>query len=107
MPCALWKIVISISSFQRGFKFKIAIAALLGSAACTTADTGTMGVASSSATGITISTVDLGVVGTDEAYSVAGRLAAAHCATVGKTATFASRDPVCGLTPDTITYTCD
>jgi len=89
------------------FKITIGAAALLGLAACTTADTGTMGVASSSAMGITISTADLGLVGTDAAYSVAGRLAAAHCATVGKTATFASRDPAGGLTPNSITYTCD
>ena len=86
------------------FKIVIGAVALLGLAACSTA--GTMGVASSSDSGITISTADLGVVATDEAYSVAGRLASAHCATVGKTATFASRDPAGGLTPNTITYTC-
>ena len=87
------------------FKIAIGAAALLGLAACTTADTAMMGVTSSSMTGITFDTAELGVTSPAEAYTVAGAMAQDHCAMHGMNAAFSMRDEG-GLMPTTITYDC-
>ena len=89
------------------FKIAIGAAALLGLAACATADTDMMmmGVTSSSMTGITFNTAELGVTSPAEAYSVAGAMAQHHCAMHGMNAAFSMRDEG-GLMPTTISYNC-
>lgn len=86
----------------------ICVAALLGVAACTTtADDSMMGVMSSSMTGIVISTAGLGVNSPDAAYSAAGQIASAHCATYGLNAVFTMREPAGMMMPDAIHYACE